>query len=104
MNIEQIKLVSERYYQLYLQGQAEKYALMEKKLTINFNPPPPLHPTEEGAKGGIMRIPSMEKRSMEQGRLLNKCDIYGSPNTIHTEICDLEPIGFFVEGYCGMLP
>ena len=40
MNIEQIKLVSERYYQLYLQGQTEKYALMEKKLTINFNPPP----------------------------------------------------------------
>ena len=64
MNIEQIKLVSERYYQLYLQGQADKYALMEKKITINFNTPP-LHPTEEGAKGGIMRIPSMEKRSME---------------------------------------
>ena len=50
MNIEQIKLVSERYYQLYLQGQTEKYALMEKKLTINFNPPPP--PDRGRGQGG----------------------------------------------------
>ena len=50
MNIEQIKLVSERYYQLYLQGQTEKYALMEKKLTINFNTPPP--PDRGRGQGG----------------------------------------------------
>jgi len=52
MNIEQIKLVSERYYQLYLQGQAEKYALMEKKLTINSNPPPPSTRQRKGPRGG----------------------------------------------------
>ena len=51
MNIEQIKLVSERYYQLYLQGQTEKYALMEKKNNNKFQPPP-LHPTEGRGQGG----------------------------------------------------
>ena len=52
MNIEQIKLVSERYYQLYLQGQTEKYALMEKKNNNKFQTPPPPPPTEGRGQGG----------------------------------------------------
>ena len=44
MNIEHIKLVSERYYQLYLQGQRENYALLKKKINNEFQPPPSTDP------------------------------------------------------------
>ena len=41
MNVEHIKLESERYYQLYQQGQRENYALLKKKINNKFQPPPP---------------------------------------------------------------